>query len=237
MNELIKVENSKFWTLTCDFYSNNKGEFFVTRQQIGQALEYDNPQKAIDNLHNKHKERLDKFSVTLKVRGTDNKLYNTILYSAKGIYEICRWSRQPKADLFYDFVYEILEGLRLGYLKLETEKQTEQWQQTRLQSKANRQLETDEIKELIEYAKAQGSKNMEKHGYVIYSKLANKVCGISNRNNATVSQLNNLVLVENILKNCIKNGIEENKYYKEIYKDCKNRLNQFLEITYLKIAG
>lgn len=117
------------------------------------------------------------------------------------------------------------------------EKQTEQWQQTRLQSKANRRLETDEIKELIEYAKAQGSKNMEKQGYVIYSKLANKVCGINDRNNATVSQLNNLVLVENILKNCIKNGIEENKHYKEIYQDCKNRLNQFLEITYLKIAG
>lgn len=117
------------------------------------------------------------------------------------------------------------------------EKQTEQWQQTRLQSKANRRLETDEIKELIKYAKSQGSKNMEKQGYVIYSKLANKVCGISDRNNATVSQLNNLVLVENILKNCIKNGIEGNKHYKEIYQDCKNRLNQFLEITYLKIAG
>lgn len=86
------------------------------------------------------------------------------------------------------------------------EKQMEQWQQTRLQSKANRRLETDEIKELIEYAKAQGSKNMEKQGYVIYSKLANKVCGISDRNNATVSQLNTLVLVENILKNCIKMG-------------------------------
>lgn len=84
------------------------------------------------------------------------------------------------------------------------EKQTEQWQQTRLQSKANRRLETDEIKELIEYAKTQGSKNMEKQGYVIYSKLANKVCGISDRNNATVSQLNTLVLVENILKNYIK---------------------------------
>jgi len=110
------------------------------------------------------------------------------------------------------------------------------WQQTRLTSKENRRLETDEIKRLIEYAKQQGSKNMDKQGYVIYSKLANKVCGITNRDNATVSQLNNLVLVENILNNCIKNGIENNKHYKEIYQDCKNRLAQFLEITYLRIA-
>lgn len=54
MNELIKVENSKFGTLTCDFYSNNKDEFFVTMQQIGQALEYDNPQKAIDKMLQYH---------------------------------------------------------------------------------------------------------------------------------------------------------------------------------------
>ncbi len=84
------------------------------------------------------------------MRGTDNKLYDTILYSAKGIYEICRWSKQPKADLFYDSIYEILEGLRLGYLRLEAEKQTPHWQQTRLQSKANRLKETDGIKLLVE---------------------------------------------------------------------------------------
>lgn len=120
--------------------------------------------------------------------------------------------------------------------KILLEKQTELWQQTRLQSKTNRRLETDEIKRLIEYAKQQGSKNMDKQGYLIYSKLANKVCGITNRDNATVSQLNNLVLVENILNNCIKNGIENNKHYKEIYQDCKNRLNKFLEITYLTVA-
>lgn len=237
MNELIKVENTRFGSLTCNIYSNKKGDFFMTRQQIGQALEYSNPDDSIYRIHERHKERLDKFSVTVKLSSTDNKYYDTILYSAKGVYEICRWSRQPKADLFYDFVYEILEGLRLGYLKLKVEKQTEEWQQTRLQSKTNRRLETDEIKDLIEYAKKQGSKNMEKQGYVIYSKLANKVCGISDRNNATISQLNNLVLVESILKNCIKNGIEENRHYKEIYQDCKDRLNQFLEITYLKIAG
>lgn len=140
------------------------------------------------------------------------------------------------SDIVVDFKFNLVKQFyKMRQLLLE--KQTEEWQQTRLQSKTNRRLETDEIKELIEYAKNQGSKNMEKQGYVIYSKLANKVCGISDRNNATISQLNNLVLVESILKNCIKNGIEENKHYKEIYQDCKDRLNQFLEITYLKIAG
>lgn len=44
--------------------------------------------------------------------GTDGKLYDTHLYTAKGVYEICRWSRQTKANAFYDFVYEVLESLR-----------------------------------------------------------------------------------------------------------------------------
>lgn len=123
----------------------------MTRQQIGQALEYDNPQKAIDNIHAKHKDRLDKFSVTLKVRATDGKMYITTLYSAKGIYEICRWSRQPKADEFYDHVYDILEGLRLGYLKLTVERNTQLWIEQRRKGKLVRNAETEIIKRLIQF--------------------------------------------------------------------------------------
>lgn len=53
------------------------------------------------------------------------------------------------------------------------EKQTQLWRNTRTESKINRLMETDEIKRLIEYAKAQGSKNADKY-YIIFSKLANK---------------------------------------------------------------
>ncbi|SNR85569.1 BRO family, N-terminal domain [Anaerovirgula multivorans] len=84
----------------------------LTKKQIGRALDYSDAQKAIDNLHKRHKERLDKFSVTLKLRGTDGKEYNTTVYSPKGLYEICRWSRQPKADAFMDWVWDIIESLR-----------------------------------------------------------------------------------------------------------------------------
>ena len=73
---------------------------WMTRKQIGEALEYSNPQKAIDNLHNGHKDRLDKHSVTLKLGATDNKKYDTTLYNERGVMEICRWSRQPKSKCF-----------------------------------------------------------------------------------------------------------------------------------------
>lgn len=103
--------------VSCDFYGDGRGEFFMTRRQIGEALGYTNPQLAIDKIHAAHKVRLDNFSVTTGLVATDGKIYNTHLYSAKGVYEICRWSRQPAADAFYDRVYDILEGLRTGKIR------------------------------------------------------------------------------------------------------------------------
>ena len=47
--------------------------------------------------------------------------------------------------------------------RLLMERQSPHWQATRLESKKNRRMETDEIKMLVEYAKAQGSKNADKY--------------------------------------------------------------------------
>lgn len=111
-NKLELVKSEKFGEVECNFYKNNNGDIFVTRNQIGKALEYSDPNTSIRKIHNRHKERLDKFSVQVKLVGADNKEYNTYLYNAKGIYEICRYSEQPKADAFYDWVYDVLENLR-----------------------------------------------------------------------------------------------------------------------------
>jgi len=113
MSNLSFVKSAPFGSMQCDFYSDNN-EVFMTREQIGTALEYSEPRKAIQKIHERYKHRLDKFSVVTKLTTTDGKAYDTILYTAKGVYEICRWSRQPKADAFFDFVYDVLEGLRKG---------------------------------------------------------------------------------------------------------------------------
>ena len=237
MGDLTIVKNSSFGTVSCDYYGNGNGEFFMTRQQIGQALEYSNPNKDIDVLHRRHKERLNKFSTTVTLRvveGTRTVNREMIIYSAKGVYEICRWSRQPKADDFYDHVYEILEGLRLGYLKLSAERNTEFWAKQRMNGKLARNDETDVIKELVEYARKQDYNHEDKWLYTNYTRLANKICGVSNRNFATAGQLGNLTVTENIIMHCIRDGISQGKYYKDIYKDCKNRLEMFRDVAYLQ---
>lgn len=61
-------------------------------------MEYGSPGDAIRNIHDRHESRLSKFSVTVKLSGTDGKMYDTYLYSTKGVYEICRWPHHPEAD-------------------------------------------------------------------------------------------------------------------------------------------
>ncbi|MGN0298900.1 MAG: Rha family transcriptional regulator [Lachnospiraceae bacterium] len=104
--------------------------------------------------------------------------------------------------------------------------------ESRKLGKLTRKAETDLIKELVEYAREQGSEHPEKL-YMTYSKLANKTVGAKDRNLATVSQLNNLALVESIILQTIKFEMAQKIYYKEIYKDCKARLESFASIAYL----
>ena len=111
------------------------------------------------------------------------------------------------------------------------EKQSKLWNDTRLACKENRLKETDVIKLLAEYAKEQGSTHSDKL-YLIYSKLANSIVG-GKRDDMTVSELNTLTLVESIIKQTIEINMSMGMDYREIYRDCKDRIEQFAEITYL----
>lgn len=111
------------------------------------------------------------------------------------------------------------------------EKQSKLCGETRIANKENRLKETDVIKLLVDYAKEQGSTHSDKL-YVTYTKLAKSVIG-GNRDNITVSDLNNLTLVESIILQTIRIDMSMGMHYKDIYRDCKNRIEQFADITYL----
>jgi len=121
MNDLVLYKSENFQGTVCDLYRNINNDIFMTREQMGIALEYSDPMTAIGKIHDRHKERLDKYSFTTLVNGR-----NTYLYEARGIYEICRWSRQSNANAFMDWVWNLLEGLRKGELILLQQKLEEQ---------------------------------------------------------------------------------------------------------------
>jgi prophage antirepressor-like protein len=113
MNQELKiVKQANFNNVSCNIYQNPKQEIFMTREQVGEALGYSDPRVAITKIHIKHKERLDALSVVTKLVSTDGKTYESYLYSAKGVYEICRWSRQTLANEFMDWTYDVVESIR-----------------------------------------------------------------------------------------------------------------------------
>lgn len=111
------------------------------------------------------------------------------------------------------------------------EKQSKIWVETRLVNKENRLKETDVIKLLQGYAKEQGSKNSDKL-YMVYTKLAKTVVS-GKRDSVSVSELNNLTLIENIILQTIRIDMSMGMHYKDIFKDCKDRIERFAEIAYL----
>lgn len=124
MSNLILITTETFNNLPCNFYRNMNDDILLTREQIGQALEYADPSKAIRKIHLKHKDRLDELCVRIKDRTFDNTqsgasreqngnlMTERVYYTERGVMEICRWSRQKNANIFMDWVWDIIEKYR-----------------------------------------------------------------------------------------------------------------------------
>jgi hypothetical protein len=107
------ITSKPFGALNVDVYEDSKHQYYMTREQIGTALEYDDPRKRIAVIHSRNKDRLDKFSRGFQIE-TPSGSQTMVCYNLKGVMEICRFSRQPKADAFMDFCWDIMESLMRG---------------------------------------------------------------------------------------------------------------------------
>lgn len=117
--KLKLITTETFGTVPCDFYRNMNDDMLLTREQIGQALEYKDPSKAIRKIHLKHKDRLEPLCLRLKLDNNQSganlsksEEQERVYYTQRGIMELCRWSRQPKADNFMDWAWDIIESYR-----------------------------------------------------------------------------------------------------------------------------
>ena len=119
MSNLKLITTETFGDLSCNFYRNINDDILLTREQIGQALEYADPSMCIRRIHLKHKDRLEPLCVRMKLSQcqtgtnlTKSEEQERVYYTERGIMEICRWSRQPKANLFMDWVWDVIEAYR-----------------------------------------------------------------------------------------------------------------------------
>lgn len=114
----------KFGELEIQVYENPavghakvQDDFWMTRDQIGTALEYNNPNDSIRMIHKRNKDRLDPLSTSNKMFGVEGKRTVTrevVCYNLRGVMEICRFSTQPKANAFIDFCWDVMVALMQG---------------------------------------------------------------------------------------------------------------------------
>lgn len=130
---------------------------------------------------------------------------------------------------------EFKEAYISAFNKMEkfiTEKQSAEYLEARATGKLVRKEETDTIKKLVEYAKEQGSGHADML-YVTYTRLANKIVGISKREQASTIQLSNLTFIERAIWHTIEEGMRLCLHYKEIYQMCKARMEQIQTLACL----
>ena len=99
----------------CYVEAGQTSDFWATRTQIGELLGYSDPMRAIAHIHERNKERLDRFSTVAKlntVEGGRKVEREVTLYDFKGLLEICRYSHKPKANAVMDWLFDVADEIR-----------------------------------------------------------------------------------------------------------------------------
>ncbi len=211
-----------------DLITVKRNEIFTDSKVIANGT--NNKHHAIQQIINKYEKDFKEFGeLAFEMRplpsGQKEKIYllneeqATLLMTYLRNSDVVRKFKKNLVHQFYKMRRHILE------------KQSKAWIETRENNKKNRLKETDVIKLLVEYAKKQGSTHSDKL-YITYTKLANTVINCK-RDQADVMQLNNLTLVEAMILQTIRIDMSMGMHYKDIYKDCKKRIELFKEVTYL----
>lgn len=114
------------------------------------------------------------------------------------------------------------------------ERQSTEWLMTRKQGKLVRRSETDTIANLIDYAKAQGSRHANKF-YMTYSKLVNQLVGIEAGQRETVpfKVISTIGFLEDMILHTIDEEMQKGAHYKQIYQICKANGEQIMRFAYL----
>lgn len=115
------------------------------------------------------------------------------------------------------------------------QRKSSEWLITRKQGKLIRRSETDTLANLVEYAEAQGSRNMRTQVYTIYSKLVNQLVGIEagQRDSVPFKTISVIAFLEDMILHTVDEEMQKGTHYKDIYKICKANGEQIMRFAYL----
>lgn len=87
-----------------------EGRFWMTAEQLGTALGYTHPSKAIRNLYNRNKEELQPYTGSLKLRSPGGE-QETLVFNTDGQWIIAIMAKTQTARKFRRFVVSMLKAL------------------------------------------------------------------------------------------------------------------------------
>ena len=101
----------------------------------------------------------------------------------------------------------------------------------RIEGKQVRHLETDAIRDLVNYARTNGSKNADMY-YMTITKMTNAALNIDagQRDNLDAKKLDEIKIAETMVKMAISDGLNAGLDYKDIYKLCKDRVSNIAKV-------
>lgn len=226
--KLRLVKQGDFLGTKCDFYVDEDNNIYMSRTQIGYALQYKQPQNAITIIHKRYLELLKDKSVELdRVNLTPTPKYlrnneKVFMYTEMGIYDIVRKSNQPVADKYFEWVFITIQSIKKNGYYITNEKD-EKWLGIRQETKQVCRQETDMIQKFVDYAISQGSTHANTY-YTHLTNLVNKRCGLKSkeRDKADQKTLLRLKSLETLIDMRLETLMNNNMPYKEVFADVRD---------------
>lgn len=228
--KLRLVKQGDFLGTKCDFYVDENDNIYMSRTQIGYALQYKQPQNAITIIHKRYPDLLKDKSVELdRVNLTPTPKYlrnneKVFMYTETGIYDIVRKSNQPVADKYFEWVFATIQSIKKNGFYIVSEKD-KKWLGIRQETKQVRKNETDMIQKFVDYAVSQGSTHAKRY-YEHLTNLANKRCGIETgeRDKAGQKTLLRLKSLETLIDMRLETLMNSDIPYKEVFADVRDMI-------------
>lgn len=171
-NELQVIKTDRFGGIEYEIYSDSK-EMYMTSEQLGECLNFANGRKGIDNIISRNEYLSSpEFSVTLKLRATDGKHYNTRVFTEDGVYEVTMLAKTEVAKKFRAQIRTVLKSIRSGKA---TVIQTDRLSEIKIRASADRaaamkmNAENRRLKLLLEHPHLQDLSPIAKQVFALKS--------------------------------------------------------------------
>jgi phage regulator Rha-like protein len=217
MNKLVTVKGNEIYT----------NSLIIAE---GVSRQHDSVTKSIKRYFD-HIEELGKVRLTVQPSDSGQNQNVYFLNETQAVFLLTLMDNSPR-------VIDFKKKLAIEFVNMRRfilEKQTAEWQQSRLTGKQVRREETDIILEkLIPHAESQGSQNAGKL-YMTYSKLVNSTLNIESgkRDNLPLTYIDAIKFLENAIENIISLEVDKGTHYKEIYQVCKAKCQIIKELAFL----